>query len=223
RCRCERVRRQHRRSAQLRIADAGNAIRQGRRSGRGEEPAAHRPRRSELSGRRRAGCGLGSAEGRVLRRTRHRMDDVEGSRGERLRYRPAHGSLIPNRVVRSERHSMALPLTEPHPAPDERQGLEEFLEYFRQVVRRKAEGLSADDLCRKATASSLTIGGIIKHLTLVEESWFVEVLQGRDLGEPWAGIDWTAEPDWDFDSAAGSSADELLAAHDRSCELSREI
>ena len=118
---------------------------------------------------------------------------------------------------------MALPLTEPHPAPDERQGLEEFLEYFRQVVRRKAEGLSADDLCRKATASSLTIGGIIKHLTLVEESWFVEVLQGRDLGEPWAGIDWTAEPDWDFDSAAGSSADELLAAHDRSCELSREI
>jgi uncharacterized damage-inducible protein DinB len=118
---------------------------------------------------------------------------------------------------------MALPLTEPDVAPSERQGLEEFLEYFRQVLRRKAEGLSADDLCRTVASSTLTIGGIIKHLTLVEGSWFVEVLQGRDLGEPWASVDWTAEPDWDFDSAAGSSADELLAAHERSCALSREI
>ena len=118
---------------------------------------------------------------------------------------------------------MALPLTEPDAAPSERQGLEEFLEYFRQVLRRKAERLSADDLCRTVASSTLTIGGIIKHLTLVEESWFVEVLQGRDLGEPWASVDWTAEPDWDFDSAAGSSADELLAAHERSCVLSREI
>src|SRR5699024_10031816 len=200
-----------------------NVLRHRRRSGREEDPAAQRPRRPELPGRRRASCGPGSTEASVLRRARHRMDDAERPRGKRLRHRSAHGGLISNRVVRSERHSMALPLTEPHPAPDERQGLEEFLEYFRQVVRRKAEGLSADDLCRKATASSLTIGGIIKHLTLVEESWFVEVLQGRDLGEPWAGIDWTAEPDWDFDSAAGSSADELQAAHDRSCELSREI
>ena len=118
---------------------------------------------------------------------------------------------------------MALPLTEPDAAPSERQGLEEFLEYFRQVLRRKAERLSADDLCRTVASSTLTIGGIIKHLTLVEESWFVEVLQGRDLGEPWASVDWTAEPDWDFDSAAGSSADELLAAHERSSVLSREI
>ena len=31
---------------------------------------------------------------------------------------------------------MTLPLTDPTNAPNERRGLEEFLEYFRQVIRR---------------------------------------------------------------------------------------
>lgn len=118
---------------------------------------------------------------------------------------------------------MTSPLTEPNTAPNERQGLEEFLDYFRQVVRRKAEGLTVEELTRTVAASTLTIGGIIRHLTLVEETWFSEVLLGAELDEPWGGVDWKAEPDWDFDSAAGMSADDLLAAHEQSCARSREI
>ncbi|UVI37542.1 DinB family protein [Brevibacterium spongiae] len=118
---------------------------------------------------------------------------------------------------------MALPLTDPSITPTERQGLEEFLDYFRQVVRRKADGLTPEQLTHKVASSSLTIGGIVRHLTLVEESWFVEVLQGKDLSDPWASVDWRSEPDWDFDSAAGATAEELLEAHARSCEHSRRI
>nr|WP_228282794.1 DinB family protein [Brevibacterium atlanticum] len=72
-------------------------------------------------------------------------------------------------------------------------------------------------------SSSLTIGGMISHLTLVEESWFSEVLLGHDLGEPWSSVDWKTDPDWDFDTAAGSHADELLSAHAQACTRSREI
>ncbi|WP_210605232.1 DinB family protein [Brevibacterium oceani] len=118
---------------------------------------------------------------------------------------------------------MLPPLTEPATTPSERQGLEEFLDYFRQVIRRKAEGLGPEQLTHTVASSSLSIGGMIRHLTLVEESWFSEVLLGRDLAEPWASVDWKADPDWDFDSAAGSSADDLLSAHAQACARSREI
>lgn len=114
-------------------------------------------------------------------------------------------------------------LTEPDTAPNERQGLVEFLDYYRQVIRRKAQGLSPEQLSHTVASSSLTIGGMIRHLSLVEESWFAEVLQGRDLGEPWAGVDWKSDPDWDFESAAGSTADDLLSAHARTCDRSDEI
>ena len=118
---------------------------------------------------------------------------------------------------------MTLPLTDPSNAPNERRGLEEFVEYFRQVVRRKVDGLTPEQLDHTVASSSLTIGGILRHLTLVEESWFVEVLQGRELGEPWSGVDWASDRDWDFESASGMTADELLADHEHACEKSREI
>ena len=118
---------------------------------------------------------------------------------------------------------MTLPLTDPSNAPNERRGLEEFVEYFRQVIRRKVDGLTPEQLDHTVASSSLTIGGILRHLTLVEESWFVEVLQGRERGEPWAGVDWASDRDWDFESASGMTADELLADHEHACEKSREI
>ena len=118
---------------------------------------------------------------------------------------------------------MTLPLTDPSNSPNERRGLEEFVEYFRQVVRRKVDGLTPEQLDHTVASSSLTIGGILRHLTLVEESWFVEVLQGRELGEPWSSVDWNSDRDWDFESASGMTADELLADHEQACEKSREI
>ena len=118
---------------------------------------------------------------------------------------------------------MTLPLTDPSNAPNERSGLEEFVEYFRQVIRRKVDGLTPEQLDHTVASSSLTIGGILRHLTLVEESWFVEVLQGRELVEPWSGVDWASDRDWDFESASGMTADELLADHEHACEKSREI
>ncbi|MDN5551975.1 MAG: DinB family protein [Brevibacterium sp.] len=114
-------------------------------------------------------------------------------------------------------------LAEPAEAPGERQGLEEFLDYYREVMRRKVMGLDQTALNRTVADSSLTLGGIIKHLSLVEESWFVEDILGQELSEPWSAIDWETDRDWDFESAAHDSPDYLLALHAAACERSRQI
>ena len=118
---------------------------------------------------------------------------------------------------------MSLPLTDPSQAPDERQGLEEFLDYYREVLRRKVAGLDTADLNRSVAASALTLGGIIKHLSLVEQSWFVEDVLGQELSEPWSAIDWESDRDWDFESAADDTSDYLLELHAKACEQSRDV
>lgn len=118
---------------------------------------------------------------------------------------------------------MSQPPVEPTEAPNERQGLEEFLDYYREVMRRKVIGLDSAALNKTVAASSLTLGGIIKHLSLVEEQWFVEDILGQELSEPWASIDWQADRDWDFESASADTPDYLLTLHAEACEQSRQI
>ena len=118
---------------------------------------------------------------------------------------------------------MKPPLTEPSDAPSERQGLEEFLDYYREVLRRKLAGLDSADLNRSVGASSLTLGGILKHLSLVEGQWFVEDILGQQLADPWSAIDWNSDRDWDFASAADDTPDYLLELHAKACDQSRQI
>lgn len=118
---------------------------------------------------------------------------------------------------------MSQPPVEPTGAPNERQGLEEFLDYYREVMRRKVIGLDSAALNKTVGTSSLTLGGIIKHLSLVEEQWFVEDILGQELSEPWASIDWQADRDWDFESASADTPDYLLTLHAEACEQSRQI
>ena len=41
----------------------------------------------------------------------------------------------------------------------------------RKLLRRTVQGLSEEQVRLRPTASSLCLGGLIKHVTLVEESW----------------------------------------------------
>ncbi|HKJ55864.1 MAG TPA: DinB family protein [Nitriliruptoraceae bacterium] len=106
---------------------------------------------------------------------------------------------------------------------DERTTLTEMLDYQRAVVVRKASGLSQADLARTVGASRLTLAGIVKHLTLVEQSWFRDRLAGDGLLEPWAGVDWQATPDWEFDTAVDDDPVALVADYVAECDRSREI
>lgn len=89
--------------------------------------------------------------------------------------------------------------------------LREFLDYFRATVRLQASGLTDEQLRRTLTPSDLTLGGMLKHLAYVEHWWFARNLAGRDEAEPWASVDWTADPDWDWHSAVDDTHAELDA------------
>jgi hypothetical protein len=57
----------------------------------------------------------------------------------------------------------------------ERELLEGFLEYHRQVVR----GLSEEDARRRLVPSSTTPIGLVKHAATVERAWFHHYLAER--------------------------------------------
>ena len=103
---------------------------------------------------------------------------------------------------------------------DEIGNLTLFLEEHRAIFRRKAGGLSHDQLQQTLSPSDLTLGGMVKHLTFVEDWWF-----GRQLSdaqsEPWASVDWQADPDWDWHSAADDTPEDLWAGWEDAVSRSR--
>jgi uncharacterized damage-inducible protein DinB len=84
------------------------------------------------------------------------------------------------------------------------------LERQRATLAWKCGGLDAAGLAATAGASSMTLGGLLKHLALVEDEYFSRRLLGRDLGAPWDSADWDADPDWEWHSAAQDSPGQLM-------------
>jgi len=106
---------------------------------------------------------------------------------------------------------------------DETTTLNQFLDFYRAVVYRKLNGLTAEQAHSPALPpSTLTIGGIVKHLALVEDTWVQETLHGRELPEPWQSAPFDDDPDWDFHSAPNDSPEELLDLYTQACARSRD-
>jgi uncharacterized damage-inducible protein DinB len=99
-----------------------------------------------------------------------------------------------------------------------------FLDYHRATFRAKVAGVDAAGLAATVGPSTMTLGGMMKHLTLVETSWISRVLLGGELGEPWASVDWDGDPDWEWRTGSTEPADELFAAYDAAVALaSRQV
>ncbi len=110
---------------------------------------------------------------------------------------------------------------EPDRAATERNTLTAFLDYFRSVLVRQASGLSPEQLATPLPPSTLTIGGLMKHMSFVEIHWFDHVWSGNDYPEPWVSVDWATTPDWEFDTAARDTPAGLHAGFDAAVTLSR--
>ena len=95
------------------------------------------------------------------------------------------------------------------------------LERLRTTFRFKADGLDAAGLDKRIGASSLTLGGLLKHLAINEDYMFAVKYAGESLGEPWPEVDWDANPDWEFSSAAIDEPETLYALWDGAVERSR--
>ncbi len=112
----------------------------------------------------------------------------------------------------------------PHDDPtlaDEATMLTAYLETQRQALRRLAGDLDQEALARSLPPSPLTLGGLVKHLALVEGWWLVQVLRGEGAPAPFAEVDWEADPDWEFHSAQRDSPEELWRVYDEAVTRSR--
>jgi hypothetical protein len=98
---------------------------------------------------------------------------------------------------------------EPPLAGNETEQLLGALNRLRATFRWKAGGLDKAGLQAKIGASSLTLGGLLKHLAAQEDYTFTVKLTGEPLGAPWDAFGWDGSNDWEFSSAADDSPEQL--------------
>ena len=98
---------------------------------------------------------------------RHRRGDA-GDLSAAVSRRRAAGKLTP------------MPRAEPPVAGDETATMLGSLERQRAIFAWKCGGLDAAGLTATAGASSMTLGGLLKHLALVEDEYFTRRLLGRE-------------------------------------------
>jgi hypothetical protein len=109
----------------------------------------------------------------------------------------------------------------PPVAGDEAETLLGALERVRSYVAWKCGGLDADGLRATLGPSTVTLGGLLKHLALVEDDTFSRTLLGRDYPPPWDAVDWDADPDWEWRTAADDSPEELMRLWEQAVARSR--
>ncbi|SRR5712692_4342936 len=107
---------------------------------------------------------------------------------------------------------------EPPLEADEAGTLLGFLDYQRATFEWKCRGLSDEQLRLALPPTSMTLGGMLKHLARVEDFWFTEVVDAGPRPEPWTG-----ERDWEWRTAAADSGDDLRALWAERADRSRAI
>lgn len=99
---------------------------------------------------------------------------------------------------------------EPPVAGDETSTLLGSLERQRATFAWKCSGLDAAGVQATVGASTMTLGGLVKHLALIEDVYFSRRLLGRDMRSLWPDAD-VDDADWEWHSAANDSPEQLLA------------
>ena len=102
----------------------------------------------------------------------------------------------------------------------ERQMLEAWLDFHRQTLLGKCSGLTADELRqRSAPPSTMSLLGLVRHLTDVERGWFRRRIAGEHIGFLYSS---EADPDGEFDNVESADAEQDFAAYLAEVELARQ-
>jgi hypothetical protein len=97
---------------------------------------------------------------------------------------------------------------------DEITTLRGFLDHHRDTFLWKCSGLTREQLAKALPPSDMTLGGMMKHIAVVEQSWFEDDFVGRGLMPPFDTVDWDADRDWEWHTARDDSPEELFALLD---------
>ncbi|MFI9719413.1 DinB family protein [Streptomyces sp. NPDC052396] len=102
----------------------------------------------------------------------------------------------------------------------ERETLRGFLDFHRATLAMKCEGLSDEQLRRKAgPPSGLSLLGLVRHMAEVERAWFRRVINKEEV--PWV---WSETGDFQeaFDATTSTRA-EVFAAWEHEIAHARRI
>ena len=112
----------------------------------------------------------------------------------------------------------AVDRAEPERISPERTALEEWLDFHRATLLNKCAGLTGEQLkLRSVPPSTLSLLGLVRHMTEVERWWFRMHGNGEDLVFPY-------DPDSDgadFNDIADADAADNIAAFRQEIELAR--
>ncbi len=114
-------------------------------------------------------------------------------------------------------------LQEPPVAGSEADTLLGALERQRRYLAWKCGNLDSAGLRATLGPSTMTLGGLLKHLALVEDEYFSVRLSGRPPHAPWDTVDWELDPDWEWHSAAEDSPEQLMTLWEQAVGRSRAL
>ncbi len=122
-------------------------------------------------------------------------------------------------------HNGAVSDTESQPpsmqVAGEREMLEGWLEFHRATLLAKCEGLDPAQLAaRSVPPSTLSLLGLVRHMSEVEQHWFPRMLLGEHVRPHYSSRE---DPDGDFNGAAPENAAQSFADFAADCDRSREI
>ena len=111
----------------------------------------------------------------------------------------------------------------PSAVPSEAESLQSVLERNRRTFAWKTSGLDEPGMRATTASSSMTLGGLVKHVALVEADWLAVKLAGQEYGSPWDAVDFDADPDWEWRTGALDPPEETYGLWQEAVARSREI
>src|SRR6266567_6840170 len=116
---------------------------------------------------------------------------------------------------------MATDRARPAQNAGEREMLTGWLEHHRRILTWKCEGLTAEQLRRRAVPpSALSLLGLVRHMAEVERGWFRQVFLGEEVPDLY---DRSADEDADFNDAGQADPAAAFDAFGGECAASRLV
>jgi len=98
--------------------------------------------------------------------------------------------------------------------------LNSWLDYQRATLLTKLEGLTEQQAGQRTVGSDTTLHGLLRHLTTIEQWWFVECIAG--LKEPYPYYD-GEEINWDWDLTRSEGLEADVDRFVALCERDRQV
>jgi uncharacterized damage-inducible protein DinB len=103
----------------------------------------------------------------------------------------------------------------------ERVQLEAWVDFYRATLLEKCDGLNAAQLKeRPVGTSSLSLLGMVRHMTFVEQVWFEKRFAGRDTVEYYKT---DGDRDADFNDLDDTAVEDVFVLYGQAIQVSRDV